>query len=850
MADMLSGGREMNRPGDEESLALQVERLLRENEDLRQRYSVSIQYIRAKVNQLLTVMGTAPLRPEELDDKTLIELDPIGIISSSFGLILQHLHETNEELKSAKDEIQAIFDAAGMGILVIDRSMKVLASNVRLKEQFFPEQDTVEGFRCYEAICSLSDVGRDCPFLQIFEDGRSVRQVPWQLKGRYYNVVGTPIRTMGGISRIVICYMDITERILAEEALRKSEEKYRDLFENANDLIQSVGSDGSFQYVNRAWMKTMGYGPEEVSSLTIFDVIHPECSECSSEFRSVVFGEKEGRIETRFLTKDRREIIVEGNINTVFEGGKQLGTRGIFRDITERKKAEEVLAAERERLAVTLRSIGDGVITTDMDGRITLMNKMAEQFTGWLQEEAAGRLITDVFRIINEETRDCSDNPVEKVLREGSITELTGNTMLISRSGIERLISDSVAPIMDSHSRIIGTVLVFRDITERRKMQERLLNAEKIESLGVLAGGIAHDFNNLLNAIMGNIDLAMLSAGEGAEISECLERADKATLRARDLTTQLLTFSRGGAPIRKAASITDLIRDSADFALRGSNSRSLFFFAVDLYKADIDEGQISQVVNNLVLNAAQAMPKGGTVRISADNVEITPVSAGELKPGAYVRITVSDEGTGITREHLKRIFEPYFTTKAKGSGLGLATSYSIVRSHEGSIEVESEIGKGTTMRVYLPAALTAEAEGFMPSPPARSSGAGRVLVMDDEEAIRKTTGLMLKRLGYDAELAADGKEAAARYEQALRQGRRFDIVIMDLTIPGGTGGKEAMARLLEIDPLVKGIVSSGYSSDAIMANYRQNGFAAVLAKPYRSSDLAAALQKALAQESE
>jgi len=371
------------------------------------------------------------------------------------------------------------------------------------------------------------------------------------------------------------------------------------------------------------------------------------------------------------------------------------------------------------------------------------------------------------------------------------------------------------------------------------------MNAEKIESLGVLAGGIAHDFNNLLNAIMGNIDLALFSPGQSEEIRENLERAEKAALRARDLTTQLLTFSRGGAPIRKTASIAELIRDSADFALRGSNSRAEFVFPDDLWKASIDEGQISQVVNNLVLNAAQAMLQGGTVRISADNVEVASAKAGEMKPGKYVRITVSDEGSGIPREHIKRIFEPYFTTKAKGSGLGLATSYSIVRSHEGSIEVESDVGRGTTMRVFLPASLSQQREGEPGALPVHPRGSGRVLVMDDDDIIRQTTGLMLQKLGYEVELAADGGETLDKYKESLNGGRRFDAVIMDLTIPGGIGGREAMELLLSIDPLVRGIVSSGYSSDAVMANYRQYGFAAVLAKPYRKNDLAAVLQKVL-----
>jgi len=326
-------------------------RLTSENEELLRKYQASVRYIRDKVDQLLTVMGTSPLRQEELDDETLIGLDPIGIISNSFVHILRHLNRTNEKLKLANDEINAIFESAGMGILVIDRDMRVLEYNSMLREYFFDGASSFIGQPCYKLICQ-HDYPAGCPFVKIFKNGESVHCEEWLLHNRYFNVVGTPVMHDGSeVTGAVIVYMDITERIRAHEELKQSEERYRDLFENANDMIQCIKPDGSFLYVNRAWHEVLGYNDEKEPDLTIFDIIHPECHKCGSEFRSVVFGENPGRIETKLITHDGREIIVEGNISNIFEKDRFVGTRGIFRDITERKRIE----TERDKLIVELK---------------------------------------------------------------------------------------------------------------------------------------------------------------------------------------------------------------------------------------------------------------------------------------------------------------------------------------------------------------------------------------------------------------------------------------------------------------------------------------------------------------
>jgi PAS domain S-box-containing protein len=825
-----------------------IERLLRENAELNRKYSTATQYIRNKVNQLLTVMGTSTLKPEELDDKTLIETDPIGIISDSFVQILKHLHKTNAKLKITNQEIKAIFDSAGAGILVIDGEMRTLAYNAKLREQFFSDKLDVTGQSCYRLICNLSNPYSSCPFTKVFDSGETIHLTGWVLNNRYFDIVCTPVKDEHGeVTRAVLLYMDITDRMHTEQALRQSEEKYRDLFENANDLIQSIGPDGAFLYVNRAWRERLGYGEDEVPGLSAFDILHPDCSECGPDFKSVVFGETSGRIETVFITKSGRKINVEGNISTAFSEGKLIGTRGIFRDITERKEAEEILSSERERLAVTLRCIGDGVITTDIEGKVVLMNKVSEDLTGWSQEQAKGRPITEVLHLINETSRTVQDNPVEILLKSGKAVDILDHTLLVASDGKERLISDSVSPIVDRKSNIIGTVLVFRDITEKRNLEEKLLKTEKIESLGVLAGGIAHDFNNLLNAIMGNIDLAVMDLEPGDRIHESLSRAEKAVLRAKDLTQQLLTFSKGGAPIKKAASISELIRDSADFAIRGSNAKCGFDLPEDLWKVEIDLGQMSQVINNIVLNGTHAMPGGGQIYIRAENIVIGYDSP-ELRKGKYVKVSIKDAGSGIPKEHLPRIFEPYFTTKHTGSGLGLATTYSIIKKHDGHIEVASHIGKGTIFSIFLPALSENTALNPFPDEKPSKKGRGRVLLMDDDDMVRATTSEMLKRIGYEVVGSAEGNETFEIYKTARNTGEPFDAVILDLTIPGGMGGKETIIKLLEFDPGVKAIVSSGYSSDSIMANYLQYGFSGVLTKPYQTKDLSSVLQKAISDK--
>jgi PAS domain S-box-containing protein len=545
----------------------------------------------------------------------------------------------------------------------------------------------------------------------------------------------------------------------------------------------------------------------------------------------IVWIEAQARAAAESLTgglRKSKELLKETN--------EELCTK-----IRERQEVENALASEKERLAVTLRSIGDGVITTDAEGKITLLNKAAEGLTGWTQAEAAGHALDEVFQLLDENTHKRFDIPSDRVLKTDAVFSRGTPAVLVSRQGRERVVMTSGAPIHDPVGGIVGVVLVCRDITENRKLEGELHKASKLESLGLLAGGIAHDFNNILTGIFGNVSLAKMIATDES-VRERLDKAEESCMRAKEMTSQLLTFAKGGAPIKRLRAVPQLLKASCDLAVLGSNVRCDFIFTPGLWPIEADAGQITQVFNNLALNAVQAMPEGGTITVRAENVPPGAKPGLPLSASHYVKISIQDQGPGIPPQHLARIFDPFFTTKHKGRGLGLATAYSVVRKHEGLIEVESKLNQGTTFQVYLPASAQ-ELPTDSQEQGKWLTGQGRVLVMDDEPDILSFSHVVLKRLGYEAELARDGAEAIRRYREAAEGGKPFSAVIMDLTIPGGMGGKEAIKRLLELDPKARAIVSSGYSNDPVMAEFQKHGFRGVVAKPYQIHELAKVLRE-------
>jgi CheY-like chemotaxis protein len=371
-------------------------------------------------------------------------------------------------------------------------------------------------------------------------------------------------------------------------------------------------------------------------------------------------------------------------------------------------------------------------------------------------------------------------------------------------------------------------------------MEQELIKAQKLESVGVFAGGIAHDFNNLLQAIIGNISLAKMYTNPQDKAYERLEKTEKASMLAKNLTQQLLTFSKGGEPIKTIVDLREILEEAVSFSLRGSNIKCRFQLAKDLLPVEVDQGQLGQVAQNLAINAGQAMPEGGVLTIKAKNVTITASALTPLPMGKYVKITFTDQGGGISKEHLTKIFDPYFSSKDTGSGLGLAITYSIINNHGGLITADSAPGQGATFTIHLPAARqTALEPKKIAAPP--TAPKGRFLLLDDEEIVRDVLREMLVVLGCEADEATDGRECIALYKKALKEGRPYHGVIMDLTIPGGMGGQETLVKLHQLDPQVKAIVSSGYANDPIMANYQEYGFCGVVPKPYKVEDLGKAL---------
>jgi PAS domain S-box-containing protein len=637
---------------------------------------------------------------------------------------------------------------------------------------------------------------------------------------------------------IQFVFHDITDKKNLDN-LDEISEKYKAIVEAFEGLIYICSQDYSVEFMNKHFIERTGYNPVGQKCYRAIHNLDTICPWCVND--KVFKGET---VKWELLSpQDNHWYYI---VNTpAFHANGSISKIAMIYDITERKMAEALLSSEKERLSVTLQSIGDGVITTDIEGNIILINKVALELTGWKEEEAIGRSISEVFHVVNEKTGEVCENPVEKVLRTSISVNISSQARLVSRDGATRLISDSGSPVLDKDGHIIGVVLVFRDITEQKKLEEEILKASKIESLGTLAGGIAHDFNNILTAVLGNISLGKMYVEPEDELYEILSEAEKASMRAKNLTRQLLTFSKGGSPIKMSASISELVIDTTNFALSGSKVKSEFFISDGLWPVEIDTAQISQVINNLVINAKEAMVNGGKIEIKMENLE-HPYDL-PLMDGKYLKISIKDYGTGISKEHISRIFDPYFTTKPYGTGLGLASVFSIIKKHDGFITVESDYGRGTVFYIYLPALKLNVPVTVRPQAKSFKDDT-RILVMDDEDIVLKTTGMILKRLGYKTDFARDGSEMIEIYKREKDKGKSFDLLIMDLTIPGGMGGREAIEKLKEIDPHVKAIVSSGYSNDPIMSDFRTYGFMGVVVKPYKISELSDILNNVLGEQ--
>lgn len=667
-----------------------------------------------------------------------------------------------------------------------------------------------------------------------------------------HSILHWSVPTEGGrpdYSRTMSVFTDVSDLRSTQERLQRSEDRWHLAVRGINAGIWEIDFVSGQFFLSERSREMLGYAPGDVeASREAWEaLVHPEDRAAMvREMQRHLTERTEGyRVEYRLLCQDGQYRWVMARGLAQFDSaGKPIRLVGTHSDINARKVAEEELASERERLRVTLRAMVEAVVTTNRHGVINYLNDAAEQLTGWTDGAAIGRLLSDVCPLQHERTREPLTSPHIRALSDALVVELPPATVILHRQGVSRLVEGRCAPIRDVSSQPAGVVLVLRDVTERAKLEAEMLRATKLESVGVLAGGIAHDFNNLLTVIMGNVTLATLDSQIQEGGVQWLNEAEKGLMRARDLTQQLLTFAKGGDPIRSAVQLAEVVRETAQFSLHGSKVKCEFEIEKDLWAADVDKGQIGQVVQNLVLNAVQAMPSGGLIWINLSNDGAPPVRSGLTS--AAVRLSVADTGAGIRPEHISKIFDPYFTTKQEGSGLGLATVYAVVKKHGGYIELESELGRGTTFRIWLPATRTVAVERPVSANPFGTGPMnGRVLLMDDEQAIREMASQLLKRIGFAVHTVPEGLEAVKVYAESLASGRRFDLVIMDLTVPGGMGGLEALRRMKETDPQIRAIVSSGYSSDPVMSDFRSYGFSGMIPKPYRITDFAKVIRQVL-----
>ena len=506
------------------------------------------------------------------------------------------------------------------------------------------------------------------------------------------------------------------------------------------------------------------------------------------------------------------------------------------KEMAERQKAEESIRTQAQLIRSIIDNSTAVIYVKNLEGRYILANRQFLDIFGMSVERVIGK--TDMALLPEEVARAFRANDI-KVQEAKAPLEFEETAIL--DDGLHTYISVKF-PLYSSSGDVYAVCGISTDITARKNLEKEQLKAQKIESIGILAGGIAHDFNNILTGILANVSV-LKECMEGHENSERFNSLEKATYRAKELTTQLLTFSKGGKPVKEVIQIDNLLRECVEFSTRGSNVKCVFDIREPLSSVEVDTGQLSQVINNLVINAKQAMPEGGILKISAENT-FGAAKMSSPENDRYVRISVEDHGIGMPEVIQNKIFDPYFTTKKEGSGLGLSSVYSIIKNHNGSIEVESCVGKGTTFTIYLPAS-SKEVARKPDEPEQLVSGTGKILVMEDEEMIRDVLNSILPLLGYSVKFVANGEDAIEQYKTAMETGGQFDAVIMDLTIRGGMGGKEAIRRILELYPRAKVIVSSGYHNDPIMAAYQEYGFKGVIQKPYRATEFSRVLKEVI-----
>ena len=762
--------------------------------------------------------------------------------------------KTEEALRESETELSAVFKNTPLIMFLLDRDRRVRKVNFAFEKATGQSADEMiglrggEAFRCIHSLddtrgCGFGPICNKCTIrntvLDTFDTGSNHHKVEAKLtliigenQEERKLLVSTALIDISNNKLVLVCIEDITESKLVVEALQQAMDIVQNIQVGLHIYhLEDVNNDKTLMMVaaNQAAEKLTGVSTKDIVGKTL-DENFPglRVKGIPQKYAEVVRSGKQIELADVYYGDER---VIEGwfSVKAFSLPNNHIGAA--FENITEQKKSEIALIESEEKYRRLFNEMLDGFalheIICDEKGKpidylFLEVNPAFEKLTGLKAED-----------IINKTVRQVLPSIESYWIENYGKVALTGKPIHFENYSQELNRYYEVTSFSPKKGQF---ATIFVDITERKQLEEERIKTEKLESIGILAGGIAHDFNNILAVILGNVSLAKISLDDKNEVVELLTETEKASVRATKLTQQLLTFAKGGAPVKETTELKELIRETTQFSLRGSNIQYRTSISPDLWIAEVDKGQISQVIGNLVINAQQAMPEGGTINIKAENVNVTSEDNFPLKEGNYIKISIEDKGHGIPEEQLTKIFDPYFTTKQKGSGLGLATTYSIIKRHGGYITVESELGVGTTFHIYLPASSKQlERKEVVKEDTAVMTG--KILVMDDEEIVRTFVTKILKTFGNKVEVASDGAKVIKLYKKAMDSGEPYDVVIMDLTIPGGMGGKEAIQKLLEIDPDVKAVVSSGYSNNPVISNCEKYGFKGFLPKPYKLAEL-------------